>query len=379
MTLTAEQRERYHRHLILPQIGEEGQEKLLRARVLLVGAGGLGSPVALYLAAAGVGTIGIVDADVVDASNLQRQVLHSTAVLGTPKVESARQRLTELNPDVQVIAHRTRLTSANALEIISQYDLVVDGCDNFPTRYLTNDACVMLGKPNVYGALYRFEGQASVFHAAAGGPCYRCLFPEPPPPGAVPSCAEAGVLGVLPGLIGTIQATEAIKLILGIGRTLQGRLLIYDALAMEFREVALKRDRRCPVCGDSPTIRELIDYEQFCTQGSHSMPYREITVEELRQLLEDKRDSFVLIDCRNPDEHARAHLSEAMLIPLPELARRIVDLEPYRDKTIIVHCAAGGRSARACELLAQAGFADPVNVRGGLKAWIERGYPVEQA
>jgi adenylyltransferase/sulfurtransferase len=378
MPLSPSQRERYLRHLILPEIGQEGQEKLLRAKVLLVGAGGLGSPAALYLAAAGVGTIGIVDSDRVEASNLQRQVLHSTAMLGQPKVQSARLRLTELNPDVRIVTHDTRLTSANALDIIRPWDVVVDGCDNFPTRYLTNDACVLLGKPNVYGALFRFEGQASVFHTSAGGPCYRCLFPEPPPPGAVPSCAEAGVLGVLPGLIGTIQATEAIKLILGIGRPLIGRLLLYNALAMEFREVALKRDRRCPVCGDSPTIRELIDYEQFCTAGAHPMPYREITVDELHQKLSTGGEDFILIDCRNPDEHTRARIAGAQLIPLPELPQRLAELEAHRNQSIIVHCASGGRSARACELLAQAGFADPVNVRGGIRAWIERGYPVEQ-
>ncbi|MGC8840958.1 MAG: molybdopterin-synthase adenylyltransferase MoeB [Candidatus Sumerlaeaceae bacterium] len=376
MALTDRQRERYLRQIILPEIGPEGQAKLLAAKVLLVGAGGLGSPVALYLAAAGLGTIGIVDFDRVDESNLHRQILHSTSMLGRSKVESARQRLTDLNPDVRVVEHEARLSSANALDIIRHYDLVVDGCDNFPTRYLTNDACVMLGKPNIYGALYRFEGQASVFHASAGGPCYRCLFPEPPPPGAVPSCAEAGVLGVLPGLIGVIQATEAIKLILGIGRPLIGRLLIYDALQMEFRQIALKRDRRCPVCGDSPSIRQLIDYEDFCRR-SHAMPFREITVDELHETLEHGADNFLLIDCRNPDENARARIAGARLVPLPELPQRLNELDDYRDKTVIVHCAIGGRSARACEILAQAGFADPVNVRGGIKAWIERGYPVE--
>jgi adenylyltransferase/sulfurtransferase len=377
MALTPKQRERYLRHVILPEIGEEGQEKLLAAKVLLVGAGGLGSPAALYLAAAGVGTIGIVDADVVDESNLQRQILHSTEQLGVAKVESARQRLTALNPDVQIVTHPVRLTSANALDIIRNYDLVVDGCDNFPTRYLTNDACVMLGKPNIYGALYRFEGQASVFHSAAGGPCYRCLFPEPPPPGAVPSCAEAGVLGVLPGLIGTIQATEAIKLILGIGTPLIGRLLIYDALQMTFREIKLKRDARCPVCGDSPTIRELIDYEHFC-RGQHTMPYTEITVDELHEKLAKGCEDFVLIDCRNPDEHAQARIAGAQLIPLPELAKRVYELEEHRGKPIIVHCARGGRSARACELLAQAGFTNLINVKGGIHEWISKGYPVER-
>lgn len=376
MALSKRQRERYLRHIILPEINVEGQEKLLAAKVLLVGAGGLGSPVALYLAAAGVGTLGIVDFDRVDESNLQRQILHGTSMVGRSKLESAQQRLKDLNPDVRVVLHETRLNSANALDIIRDYDLVVDGCDNFPTRYLTNDACVMLGKPNVYGALYRFEGQASVFHSAAGGPCYRCLFPEPPPPGAVPSCAEAGVLGVLPGIIGTIQATEAIKLILGIGKPLIGRLLLYDALQMEFRQIALKRDPRCPVCGDAPTIRQLIDYEHFC-RGSHTMTYREITVDELHEQLQQSSEDVLLVDCRNPDENARARIAGARLIPLPELARRLPELEHYRDKTVIVHCAMGGRSARACELLAQAGFADPVNVRGGIKAWIERGYPIE--
>ncbi|MCX7625803.1 MAG: molybdopterin-synthase adenylyltransferase MoeB [Candidatus Sumerlaeaceae bacterium] len=377
MTLSEEQRQRYLRHILLPEIGTEGQETLLAAKVLIVGAGGLGSPAALYLAAAGVGTLGIVDADVVDASNLQRQVLHSTAEVGRLKVDSARRRLKALNPDIEIITHPVRLTSANALEIIRLYDVVVDGCDNFPTRYLTNDACVFLRKPNVYGALYRFEGQASVFHTAAGGPCYRCLFPEPPPPGAVPSCAEAGVLGVLPGIIGTIQATETIKLLLGIGRSLMGRLLIYDALQMEFRSITLKRDPRCPVCGDSPTIHELIDYENFCRR-SDSVTYEEITVDELYQKLSQGEGEFVLIDCRNHDEHAQARISGARLIPLPELAKRIGELDDCRNKTVIVHCARGGRSARACELLTQAGFEKTVNVRGGIVEWIEKGYPVER-
>lgn len=378
MSLTDRQRQRYLRHIILPEIGEEGQEKLLSAKVLIVGAGGLGSPAALYLAAAGVGTIGLVDFDCVDESNLQRQILHSTATVGQSKLESARRRLCELNPDVRIVLHETRLTSANALDILRPYDIIVDGCDNFPTRYLTNDACVMLGKPNIYGALYRFEGQASVFHAAAGGPCYRCLFPEPPPPGAVPSCAEAGVLGVLPGFIGTIQATEAIKLILGLGQPLIGRLLVYDALSMHLREIALRRDRRCPVCGDHPTIRHLIDYEQFCTGGLSKVSFREITVEDLHQQLASGSNDFVLVDCRNPDEHARARIAGALLVPLSELPQRLSELDAFRDKTVIVHCAVGGRSARACQILAQAGFRDPVNVRGGIKAWIEKGFPVDQ-
>lgn len=377
MPLSEEQRQRYLRHLLLPEIGLAGQEKLLAAKVLVVGAGGLGSPAALYLAAAGVGTLGIVDADVVDESNLQRQILHSTAEVGRLKVDSARHRLRELNPDIEIITHPVRLTSANALEIIRAYDIVVDGCDNFATRYLTNDACVFLRKPNVYGALYRFEGQASVFHTATGGPCYRCLFPEPPPPGAVPSCAEAGVLGVLPGIIGTIQATEAIKLILGIGRPLIGRLLLYDALQMEFRTITLKRDSRCPVCGGSPTIRELIDYENFCRR-SNPMTYQEISVEELYEKLSRGDNDFVLIDCRNHDEHSQVRISGARLIPLTELASRLCELDECRDKTVIVHCARGGRSARACELLSRSGFTRPVNVRGGILEWIEKGYPVER-
>ncbi|MCX7962997.1 MAG: molybdopterin-synthase adenylyltransferase MoeB [Candidatus Sumerlaea chitinivorans] len=377
MGLTAQQRERYLRHLLLPQIGEQGQEKLLASKVLIIGVGGLGSPAALYLAAAGVGTLGLVDSDVVEESNLQRQVLHSTRTVGKSKLESARERITELNPDVQVRTYETRLTSQNALEILADYDVVVDGSDNFPTRYLSNDACVLLKKPNVYGALFRFEGQASVFDATRG-PCYRCLFPEPPPPGAVPSCAEAGVLGVLPGLIGVVQATETIKLLLGIGTPLVGRLLLYDALAMSFRTIALKRNRDCPVCGEKPTIRKLIDYEHFCSGGHATMTgIEEITVDELAERLREGGD-FVLVDCRNPEEHAQARIDGAMLIPLGTLPERLSELESYRDKTVIVHCAKGGRSARACQILKQAGFARPINVRGGISEWIARGYPVER-
>jgi adenylyltransferase/sulfurtransferase len=378
MTLSPEQHMRYLRHILLPQVGEEGQRKLLDAKVLIVGTGGLGSPAALYLAAAGVGTLGLVDFDVVDESNLQRQILHSTTTVGISKLESARRRLTELNPDVKVISHNVRLTFANALDIISGYDIVIDGCDNFPTRYLTNDACVMLRKPNIYGALQRFEGQAAVFFPAAGGPCYRCLFPEPPPPGAVPSCAEAGVLGVLPGIIGTIQATEAIKLILGIGEPLIGRLLLYDALAMNFRVIPLKRDRRCPVCGDNPSIRQLIDYEHFCNGDPHTMTYREITVDELYDHLQDGKEDFLLIDCRTPEENRQARIAGARLIPLASLAAKLPELANHKDKTVIIHCARGSRSAQACRILAQHGFADPVNVLGGIAAWIERGYPIEQ-
>lgn len=378
--MNPKQYERYSRHVILPQIGIEGQHRLLKARVLLVGAGGLGSPAALYLTAAGVGTLGLVDSDVVDLSNLHRQVLHDTPSVGRPKLESARERLLALNPDLNLVLHPVRLTSANALEILSQYDVIVDGTDNFPTRYLTNDACVMLGKPNVYGALQHFDGQASVFYPAGGGPCYRCLFPEPPPPGAVPSCAEAGVLGVLPGLIGTLQATEAIKLILGVGEPLIGRLLLYDALSMDFRSIRLRRNPECPVCGENPTIRELIDYELFCglekraeegngmEAGVKQGRGENVTVPEVRAWRRESPD-LVLVDVRNPDEHAAGHVEGARLIPLPELPERLGELEDLRGRDFVVYCKGGGRSARACKFLREAGFAGARNLTGGYTAW----------
>jgi adenylyltransferase/sulfurtransferase len=381
MGLTNEQYSRYARHLTLPEVGLDGQEKLLAARVLCVGAGGLGSPALLYLAAAGVGTIGIVDFDVVDASNLQRQVVHSTADIGRPKLESASDRLRGINPDVKIVPYRDRLSSANAMEIMPNFDVVVDGCDNFATRYLTNDACVLLKKPNVFGSVYGFEGQSSVFWPTGpqGGPCYRCLFPEPPPPGSVPSCAEGGVLGVLPGLIGLIQATEAIKIILGQGETLAGRLLLYDAMAMSFRAVRVKRNADCPVCGDNPSIHELIDYEIFCgthaeanapANGNGETMLEEITPKDLRGRI-DAGEKLNIIDVRNPDEHAGGAVPGARLVPLPELPRRLSELEDLKDAEVILHCQKGGRSAKACEILQSAGFKRPVNLKGGYSAWRE--------
>lgn len=365
--MNPDQLERYSRHLLLPHVGRQGQERLLRGRVLLVGVGGLGSPAALYLAAAGVGTLGLVDADRVDLSNLQRQVLHETSSVGMSKLESARTRLHALNPDLNIELHEGRLTSANALDILGGYDVVVDGSDNFPTRYLTNDACVFLGKPNVYGALQHFDGQASVFWPAGGGACYRCLFPEPPPPGAVPTCAEAGVLGVLPGVIGTLQATEAVKLLLEIGEPLVGRLLLYDALAMEFRTVRLRRNPECPVCGDNPTVRDLVDYEHFCGGGGKGLEVAEVSARELREQLAGD-PALPLLDVRNPDEFEAGHLPGAKLIPLGELQKRLGELEQLRGGRIVVYCKGGGRSARACELLREAGFRVE-NLRGGYMAW----------
>ena len=371
--LRPEQFDRYRRHLSLPEMGLDGQRKLLESRVLLIGAGGLGSPLAFYLAAAGVGTIGIVDPDVVDASNLQRQILYRTADVGRSKVEVARERIEALNPDVEVETHATRLSSDNALGIFEAYDLVIDGTDNFPTRYLSNDACVLLGKPNVYGSIFRFEGQASLFDARQG-PCYRCLFPEPPPPGAVPSCAEGGVLGVLPGIIATIQATEAIKWLTGAGSTLCGRLLLYDALRMEFNEFQLKKDPSCPVCGDEPSIRELIDYEGFCglPAGSEEPPVRGISATALAERLARRSeggDDFLLLDVRNPEEFDRAHLEGATLLPVDELAARIEELGPHRARPVVVMCHRGGRSERACRELLAAGFTEVENLEGGIDAW----------
>jgi adenylyltransferase/sulfurtransferase len=357
---------RYSRHLIIPEVGLTGQRRLKAARVLLVGAGGLGSPAALYLAAAGVGTLGLVDFDLVDLSNLQRQIIHGTGAVGRPKLESARARLADVNPHVAVETHETRLTSDNAPDILSRYDLVVDGTDNFATRYLVNDACVMLGKPNVYGSIFRFEGQASVF-ATADGPCYRCLFPEPPPPGLVPSCAEGGVLGVLPGLVGVIQATEAVKLITGTGEPLVGRLLLVDALAMKFRTVSLRRNPACPACG-TREIRELVDYERFCGIGPAEQPagLPEMTPRELAARL-SRGDSLDLIDVREPWEWEVARIPGARLIPLNTLPERMSELDSARE--IVVHCKGGSRSARAVEQLEAAGFRKVWNLAGGIARW----------
>jgi sulfur-carrier protein adenylyltransferase/sulfurtransferase len=371
--LTPEELVRYARHLVLPEFGLEGQRRLKAARVLCVGAGGLGSPVALYLAAAGVGTLGLVDFDVVDASNLQRQILHGTPDVGRPKVESGRDRLRAINPSVTVETHQVRLSSANALDLVAAYDVVVDGADNFPTRYLVNDACVLAGKPNAYGAIFRFEGQASVF-AAKNGPCYRCLFPEPPPPGEVPSCAEAGVLGVLPGLVGTIQATETIKLITGIGEPLIGRLMIYDALRMSFQELRLKKDPSCPVCGASPTVRELIDYDAFCgfapeAQEPPGVPGEldfTITVDNLKARM-DRGDRPFLLDVREVVEHQIAALPGAVLIPMGEVTRRQQELDP--DDEIVVYCHHGIRSANVTSFLRHHGYPKARNLQGGIDRW----------
>lgn len=365
--LTTDERQRYARHLTLPEVGPEGQRRLKAASVLLVGAGGLGSPMALYLAAAGIGRIGLIDFDVVDASNLQRQVIHGTKDIGRPKLESARDRILDVNPHVQVDLHAVRLTSENALDIIQDYDVVADGTDNFPTRYLVNDACVLAGKPLVYGSIFRFQGQVSVF-ATDEGPCYRCLYPEPPPPGAVPSCAEGGVLGVLPGLVGTIQATEVIKLVLGIGEPLVGRLLVIDTLAMTFRTLRVPRDPDWPVGAPHPTIKGLIDYEAFCgITPSAKAEVPEITVQELKARLDRGERPFVL-DVRQPEEYAVANLGGA-LVPLGELPSRLGELEAHRDDFFVVHCRSGARSAEAVRLLREAGFRDPVNLKGGILAW----------
>jgi adenylyltransferase/sulfurtransferase len=372
--LTTDELQRYSRHLILPEVGEEGQRRLKAARVLCVGTGGLGSPLAFYLAAAGVGTLGLVDFDVVDASNLQRQIIHSTRDIGRKKLDSAEEKLKALNPALNVVKHETMLTSANALEILKGYDIVADGTDNFPTRYLVNDACVLLGKPNVYGSIFRFEGQASVF-ATEGGPCYRCLYPEPPPPGLVPSCAEGGVLGILPGLVGVMQATEAIKLILGKGDTLAGRLLLVDALNMRFRELKLRRNPECPVCGDHPTVTKLIDYQQFCGVMPETKEEKalrngipQMTVQELKQRM-DAGEDFLLLDVREPYEYQIANLG-GKLIPQNDVPQRLGELE--RDKEIVVHCKSGGRSQRIAEFLKQAGYANVSNVAGGILAWSDQ-------
>ncbi|HEY7428674.1 MAG TPA: molybdopterin-synthase adenylyltransferase MoeB [Gemmataceae bacterium] len=372
--LSSQEAARYSRHLIMPEVGMEGQKRLKAGRVLLIGAGGLGSPLGLYLAAAGVGRIGLIDFDVVDFSNLQRQVLHGTPDVGRPKLHSARDRLQAINPEVQIDLYETRLTSANALSLFEPYDLIIDGTDNFPTRYLVNDACVLLKKPNVYGSIFRFDGQASVFYPGRG-PCYRCLYPEPPPPGEVPSCAEGGVLGILPGLIGCIQATEAVKLLLGQGSPLIGRLLLYDALQMSFREFKVRRNPKCPVCGDHPTVTKLIDYEQFCGMRGQEAPAPaatgggDITVEELKQRLDRGENVFVL-DVRNPEEIQICRLPGSTVIPLPTLPQRFGELD--RSREIVVHCKSGVRSQKAIYFLRQQGFANLKNLTGGILAWADR-------
>jgi adenylyltransferase/sulfurtransferase len=372
-TLSNDEILRYSRHLIMPEVGMAGQQKLKAARVLCIGAGGLGSPLALYLAAAGVGTLGLVDFDVVDLSNLQRQIIHTTDDVGHPKLDSAAEKLTAMNPFINVCKFETKLTSANALDILRQFDIVADGTDNFPTRYLVNDACVLTGKPNVYASIFRFEGQASVF-ATGHGPCYRCLYPEPPPPGLVPSCAEGGVLGILPGLLGVIQATEVIKLILGSGEPLIGRLLLVDALAMRFRELRLRKNPECPVCGANRTIRELIDYNQFCGIRGESQEaplisaVPEIRPEELKAKLDAGDDVFIL-DVREPHEYQICNIG-GHLIPLGDLPARMNELDSSRE--IVAHCRSGVRSAKAVTLLRQAGFGKVTNLAGGILAWSDK-------
>jgi adenylyltransferase/sulfurtransferase len=374
VTLSRDELARYSRHLILPEVSGDGQRRIKAARILCIGAGGLGSPATLYLAAAGVGRLGLVDADRVDTSNLQRQVLYGTDDVGKPKLEMAEQRLRAINPDLEVVRHDTRLTSANATEIIASYDLVIDGSDNFPTRYLSNDVCVFARKPNIYGSVFRFEGQASVFAPHLGGPCYRCLFPEPPPPGAAPSCAEAGVLGVLPGIIGLIQATEALKLVLGAGESLAGRLLHFDALKMKFREFQLRRDPVCPVCGDTPTIFAPVDYEQFCAgppaeddwfaASPDEIPV--ISARDLKSRME-RKEALLLLDVREPYEYEIAHIEGSRLVPLGELATRMSELP--RDQMLVCQCHSGVRSEHAARLLKEAGFENVYNLTGGIEAW----------
>jgi adenylyltransferase/sulfurtransferase len=362
--LSAAERIRYSRHLLLPEVGEEGQRRLKASSVLVVGAGGLGSPLAIYLAAAGVGRLGLVDFDRVDESNLQRQVLYGTSDLGRPKLEAARTRLADLNPALRIDLHPVRLESANAMEILAPYDVVVDGTDNFPTRYLVNDACALLGKPNVHGSIFRFDGQVSVFHAAKG-PCYRCLYPDPPPPGLVPSCAEGGVLGVLPGVIGVLQAIECVKLLLGHGEPLIGRLLLFDALGMRFRELTLRKDPACPLCGERPTVTRLIDYESFCGISREVSPM-EIDVRELARLRE-RGEGPVLIDVREPFEYEIARIEGATLIPLRTLPDQLATLD--RSKPTVVLCHRGNRSLRAVEFMRANGFEEARSLKGGIDAW----------
>ena len=372
--LTNDEIKRYSRHLIMPEVGMEGQRKLKAAKVLCIGAGGLGSPVAMYLAAAGVGTLGMVDFDVVDFSNLQRQILHGTSDVGRSKLASARDRLQNINPEIKIVTHELAISAENALGLFEPYDIIVDGTDNFPTRYLVNDACVLTGKPNVYGSIFRFEGQASVF-ATKDGPCYRCLYPEPPPPGLVPSCAEGGVLGVLPGVIGTIQAMEAIKLILGAGEPLVGRFLIFDALRMRFRELKLKKDPDCPVCGTHPTVTRLIDYEQFCgilpaaPEPVMVNNATEITAVDLKKRL-DRGDKLKIVDVREPNEYQINRMPGSMLIPLGDVPKRYEELNP--DDETVVLCKMGGRSAKAADFLRSVGFKRVLNLKGGILDWVDK-------
>src|SRR2546429_3330407 len=370
-TLSNDEILRYSRHLIMPEVGMDGQLKLKSAKVLCIGAGGLGSPLALYLGAAGIGTLGIVDFDVVDYTNLQRQIIHSTADVGRPKLDSAAEKLKAMNPFLNIRKFNTRLSSDNAIELFKEFDIIADGTDNFPTRYLVNDACVLTGKPNVYGAMFRFEGQASVF-ATKEGPCYRCLYPEPPPPGLVPSCAEGGVLGILPGLVGLIQAAEAIKLILGTGEPLIGRLLLVDALGMRFRELKLRKNPDCVVCGKDPTVTKLIDYDEFCGLRGQEKPVSngvpEISVEELKRRLDAKEDLLIL-DVREPHEYQICNLN-GHLIPLNDLPKRVNELDP--GKEMVVHCRSGGRSTQAVEFLQKQGFTKAKNLTGGVLAWSDR-------
>jgi molybdopterin/thiamine biosynthesis adenylyltransferase/rhodanese-related sulfurtransferase len=369
-TLSREEVQRYSRHLIMPEVGMDGQLKLAGAKVLMIGAGGLGAPLGLYLAAAGVGRLGIVDFDVVDFTNLQRQVTFSTSDVGKPKAEAAKARLAGINPQIQIDTYRTMLTSENALDLFRDYDIIVDGTDNFPTRYLVNDACVLLGKPNVYGSIFRFEGQATVFNYP-GGPCYRCLYPEPPPPGLVPSCAEGGVLGVLPGIVGCIQAMETIKLILGIGEPLAGRLLLFDALGMRFRELRLRKNPDCPICGEHRTIDKLIDYEEFCGIRGEEAPavtngIPEITPTELKARL-DRGEDLYLLDVREPHEVQISNINGSHLVPLGQLPSRVSELDSSRE--IVAYCRSGKRSADAIRFLQQSGFKKLVNLKGGILAW----------
>lgn len=372
IALSADDLARYSRHLLLPELKAEGQRSLKAARVLCLGAGGLGSPAALYLAAAGVGTLGLLDFDRVDISNLQRQVLYGTKDIGRQKLEAARERIHDTNPNVEVVSHECRFTSENAQDIIAPYDVIIDGSDNFPTRYLSNDVCVFARKPNIYGSVFRFDGQASVFAPHLGGPCYRCLFPEPPPPGAAPSCAEAGVLGVLPGIIGLVQATEALKLIIGTGETLAGRLLHFDALKMKFREFKLRRDPECAVCGENPTIFAPIDYERFCDAQTADDAFETegevaaVSAQELKRKM-DAREPLTLVDVREAWEYEVAQIAGSKLIPLGELEERLAEVP--REGIIVVQCHSGGRSEQGARLLQQAGFANVYNLEGGIEAW----------
>jgi adenylyltransferase/sulfurtransferase len=371
MQLNNDEIRRYSRHLILPEVGLAGQKKICSTSVVCIGAGGLGSPIAMYLAAAGIGKIGLVDFDTVDFSNLQRQIIHGTNDVGRPKCDSAKETIHRINPNVEVVLHNAALNSGNALDILAQYDIVVDGTDNFPTRYLTNDACVLLKKPNVYGSIFRFEGQASVFAPHLNGPCYRCLYPEPPPPGMVPSCAEGGVLGVLPGIVGCIQATEILKLALGKGSSLIGRLLLFNALEMKFRELRLRPDPQCPLCGENPTITKLIDYQQFCgIVPEPAVPASnpdEVTVQEMKRALDDPKLGIKVIDVREPDEYQIAHVNGVPLFPLSVLPQRFTELDP--NQHMYIHCKSGVRSMKALHFLRGQGFKYLKSVKGGINAW----------